>query len=434
MNCGYTLQLLQCRTIIHGEASFLENLSFKTNASSEEEVFILRLLNVTKRDNHLSHFWCKHDNLATSTNRYLGIARLVVWTKPTEQPQCRYNFESETPIVISRQESYAIFLSCSLEGGDPQPLLRWFKTSENGLMQIGGSSTNSLNTSVLVTASDHGREYICQAAIDATPDEPLTCKIIPYNPMPEIVVTSEKQIYQIRERISVFCNNTGVSTADTSYLWYINDILVSASSHDGITITNTMKSSTIFISNYPFSSDTIEVTCEGVIPNVATANATLNLHVGLTVTHSTEVMHISDQANSKLITIIAAAAGGSFVTTIVAITVFCVYLKCKKSVKEADKDQVETISMEVNATSQPGRSHETHNPDHNPTLNTYYEEVNKDRIPARAYQELSTDNKDAKRHVYQTHIVDMNAEGLTFNPEVESPAGPNDDYEVPVNI
>ena len=266
------------------------------------------------------------------------------------------------------------------------------------------------------------------------------------------------------------------------------------------------------------------------------------------MTHSTDVMKISyqtmtepimtqmpsEQANSMLITIIAAAAGGSFVTTLIAIVVCCVYLKCKNLGKEVNNDQVENISLEVNATLE-GTSHETHNPDNNPTLNTNYEELNKDRIPAHVYQELSTgnkdpkrkrvsepgtsretsnpdhnqtlninyeelntdripvhvyqelstdnkdakrkcvsepgtsnetsnpdhnqtlntnyvelnkdripahfyqelsaDNNDAKRQMYQTHIVDMNAAELTFNPEVESPAEPNDDavahYEVP---
>ena len=473
--------------IIFGDSSLYEDLQFEDhyNTSTEAEVFILRINNVTRSFNQYK-YGCIYKS--STKNAFLDdSATLFVWTKPTSQPQC--NYSGDIPTIISGDKNYPIDLTCSIEGGNPPPLLTWYQKNQNYLSRISVSgSYYRVNAAVSISTSDHGKEYICQATIDAIPNEPLTCQIIPYNSMPKIDITSEKQIYQSGESILVICNNTGVSTVDTSYLWYIDGIL-NAPSHDGITIKNTMKSSTIFISNYPFSSDTIEVTCVGIIPNVASANASLHLAVSQTNDQTTTepittIQFPSGQADSTLVTIIAAAAGGSFVTTLIAITAFCVYLKCKKSSKEVEKDRVETISMEVNATSEPGTSNgtlnpnhspilntnyeelnkdripahvyqelsadnkdakrkhvsepgtsnETSNPDHNQTLNTNYAELNKDQIPTHVYQELSADNKDAKRHMYQTHIVDTNAAGLTFNPEVESPAGPNDDYEVPVNI
>ena len=274
LTTGYVLWQYSAtsKKIVHGDLT--ENLEFEdhNNTSNEAEMFILRIINVTKSDNQFS-FGCVHAYTNSVTHSLLGnLAKLVVWTKPTGHPQCGYEGINISTIISS--SNHQITLTCFIDGGDPLPKLRWYKTNQNGLMLIGGPYSNSLSVNQHITASDHGREYICQAEIGATPGEPLTCKLIPYNPMPEISVTSNKQMYQIEERISILCNNTGISTVDTSYLWYINDILTSASSHDGITITNTMKSSTIFISKYPFSSDTIEVTCEGVIPNVASANAT----------------------------------------------------------------------------------------------------------------------------------------------------------------
>ena len=399
------------RTIIYGDPSFLENLGFQTNTSSVEEVFILQLFNATKRDNQ--SISCIHSSMDTTyTLDDNASARLVVWTKPTENPRCSYTYVGEIPIIISSGGNYPIILSCSIEGGDPQPQLTWYKNDRNSLLQIGGPSTNSLNINHLITATDLGREYVCQAAIDATPDEPLTCQIIPYNPMPEIAVTSEKQTYQIGERISIFCNNTGVSTANTTYSWYINDVLTTESSDGSTMIMNTMKSSTIYIANYTFSSNIVEVICEGIIPNVARANATVSLTVMRTSDQTTIKPTMMTQMPSEqglmMIIIIAAAAGGTFVIIIIVIIVCCVYSKCKHLGKEVDTENIKTDSVRVKNTSEPGTSSET--PKNPKTIETANEEANKKQMDnsSAVYDDVPTDN------IADPSKFKANVEGLAY--------------------
>ena len=145
-----------------------------TQNMNDQDVLELRIDNVTKHDGYFI-FSCTTKNIRKT-------AELTVWTS---KPQC--SFKGDIPDVISRQEMYQITLICSLEGGDPKPYLKWLIADQNRHMNQIGSFGN-ISVVQNVTAFDHGREYICEANIAATPDDPFMCSIVPYNPLPIVSV------------------------------------------------------------------------------------------------------------------------------------------------------------------------------------------------------------------------------------------------------
>ena len=152
------------------------------SANSKEEVFELHVSNVTTGRNLII------ECLAGSVH---DEAILRVWILPTSEPQC--NFKGELPPIIQDGQSYPINLTCSLKDGDPQPPLSWYKVHQNQFELIEGPHINSLTTTQFITASDHDREYTCQARIEAMPHDPLFCTVIPYQPKPEICVSFKTQ-------------------------------------------------------------------------------------------------------------------------------------------------------------------------------------------------------------------------------------------------
>ena len=251
-----------------------ENKTIVYNSSYVEERFTLRIINATKTDEHykfLCIYWREQHGQRWQSVFDSGI--VVVWTTPSSQPQCQY--DGDIPNIIQGQEHFNISLTCSLNDGDPLPLLAWYTINETDLTPVAGSATSSLRVFQTITAFDHGREFICQADIAAIPDESLICSVIPYIPKPQIDVVSDKLIYEMSEPITILCNNTGLSTADTIYLWYIEKVLIDVSQIYGLSVEETMSSSTLFILDYFFSTTTVEVTCEVVVPTVSTANKSL---------------------------------------------------------------------------------------------------------------------------------------------------------------
>ena len=313
----------------------------------DQDVLQLRIDNVTKYDGYFKYS-CTISDLRE-------IADLTVWTWPTSKPQC--SFKGDIPDVISSQEIYQITLICFLEGGNPRPYLNWLTEDQNRHKnQIG--SVGNISVVQNITASDHGQEYICKADILATPDDPLTCSIIPYNPMPIVSVSLSKSVFEPGSMISISCNNTGASTPDTHYLWYINNVFVNVS-QSNISITEAQTYSTLYIENSIFLPENTEFTCEGVIPLVARANASVIITFGdiEQPTTNSAMPNEASAAGSMFTVIIAAASGGGFLSIIV-IFLICYAMKRKRSEQTNDEQQEKAFSDRNTQSSKQNTSNE----------------------------------------------------------------------------
>ena len=332
--------------VFDNDYRILETLMFSNdtvvyNSNYEEEVFMLSIRNVRPtNDSSIGLIFCIYGDHTNEIGKLLlDTSQLVVWRKPSRDPQCK--FEGHIPEIITVKDGhYSIKLTCSLDDGNPKPELIWYVASKySGLDIIGSPGVDSISADRDITAADHGIEYICHAVIGAIADEPLTCSIIPYNPAPKISITMiTTEEYDEEDIVMVFCNNTGFSTPDTTYLWYINGMMLSTTltPDDGtFLIKQTLTNSTLFISNFLLSSNSAEITCEGVIPMTARANGSL------TITIDT----IDDRTDSESIKIIAAAvAGGSFVMIIVVLLICCVIKRIKSNKASNGEEQDETTT------------------------------------------------------------------------------------------
>ena len=326
-----------------------ENVEFSnyTNTvnspSNEEEVFMLSIRDVRpSNDSFGVKIFCVLDYHSTgiSNNDKLDTSTLVVWKKPLSAPQCK--FEGDIPEIITNKDTdYSIKLTCSLDGS-PKHELTWYVITEDGILDIiGNPGVDSISADRDITAAEHGIEYICHAVIAVIPDEPLTCSIIPYNPAPKISLTIKDNGEE--GTTVIFCNNTGVSTPDTEYLWYINGIMLSTTPDESISIKQTSTNSTLYISDSLFSSNSAEVACEGVIPMVTSANETLTIPINEPRSDSMSIIIIA-----------AAAAGGSFVIIIVVLCFCCFCIKRTRSDKANAKEQDGTaMTLEENEVGSP---------------------------------------------------------------------------------
>ena len=177
---SYVSYLATSMTVITEPFGFLnfKNHTIVYNASYEEEVFELRINNVTKLSEDLDFLCGFRTPLFFVTS--IGMGRLIVWSLPTSKPQC--SFQGDIPPVIHDGESYPITLTCSLEDGDPRPSLTWYRVDQNQLQMISSPSINTSTSTQSITASDYLHEFTCRAVIGAIPDDPLTCSVIPYQP------------------------------------------------------------------------------------------------------------------------------------------------------------------------------------------------------------------------------------------------------------
>ena len=330
------------------------SISFSQNMENQD-VSQLRIANATKYDGYCQ-FSCISGN--GNTQYTIGnYADLTVWTRPTSKPQCY--FQGDIPDVIPNHEVYQITLTCSLQGGDPPPYLNWLSDRNGHYSQIGGTGFHNISIVQDITASDHGREYICKADILATPDDPLTCSIIPYNPVPIVSVSFSEPILEPGSTISIFCNNTGASTPDTHYLWYINSTLVNASNHQNIEITEAKTYSSLNIGNSTFLPNNTKFTCEGVIPLIARANVSLTV-IFDNIKQPTINSNVTNEASalgSSVIVITATASGGSFVIIILVLLVCCV-MKCKRSGQANYKENGKVSSRRNSQSSKQKNSNE----------------------------------------------------------------------------
>ena len=329
------------------------SISYSQNMENQD-VSQLSIANTTKYDGYFQ-FSCRIGN--EHTQYIIGnYADLTVWTRPASKPQCC--FQGDIPDVIPNHEVYQITLTCSLQVGYPPPYLNWLSDRNGHYSQIGSTGFHNISIVQDITASDHGREYICKADILAIPDDPLTCSIIPYNPVPIVSVSFSEPILEPGSTISIFCNNTGASTPDTHYLWYINSTLVNASNHQNIEITEAKTHSSLNIGNSTFLPNNTKFTCEGVIPLIARANASLTVTSGKMKQPkiSSTVTNEAFAPWSLDIVIIAAASGGGFVIIILVLLICCV-MKCKRSGQVNDKENIK-VSSHRNSQSKQKNSNE----------------------------------------------------------------------------
>ena len=326
------------------------SISYSQNIENQD-VSQLRIANTTKYDGYFQ-FSCRIGN--EHTQYIIGnYADLTVWTRPTSKPQCC--FQGDIPDVIPNHEVYQITLTCSIQEGYPPPYLNWLSDRNGHYSQIGGTGFHNISIVQDITASDHGREYICKADILAIPDDPLTCSIIPYNPVPIVSVSFSEPILEPGSTISIFCNNTGASTPDTHYLWYINSTLVNASNHQNIEITEAKTHSSLNIGNSTFLPNNTKFTCEGVIPLIARANASLTV-IFDNIKQPTINSTVTNEASLDVV-IIAAASGGGFVIIILVFLIFCV-MKCKRSGQTNDKENIQGSSNRNSQSSKRKNSNE----------------------------------------------------------------------------
>ena len=294
--------------------TIFENVNISVHhSSSNEEVFTLKIRNVTND----GKIFCIYYAGPAAGYSVLDKSPLVVWRKPLNNPECK--FAGDIPeIIIDTDRYYNIKLTCSLDDGSPNPELFWYiTTDEGGLDKIKGPSNNSITVDRDISVSDLGRAFLCHAVIAATPNNPLTCSIIPYNPTPKISIKHVKtEEYGEEDTIVIFCNNTGASSSNTTYFWYMDGRMLSTTPDESISITQSSTNSTLVISNSLLSSNPAEITCEGVIPMTARANKSLTITIDAITQPRSELLSI--------VIIAAAAAGGSFLIIIIVLLI-CYY-------------------------------------------------------------------------------------------------------------
>ena len=145
--------------------------------------------------------------------------------------------------------------------------------------------------------------------------------------------------------VLIFCNNTGVSTPDTHYLWYINNALLNASQYENLEIKVETTFATLSIENASFLPNNTKLTCEVVIPLVARANASLTVHFGNIKQPKTNSTITNEVPARRLMftIIIAAASVGGFVIIFLVLLVYC-NMKCKRSEQANDKENAKVPS------------------------------------------------------------------------------------------
>ena len=319
------------------------------------EILQLRISNVTKHDGSFL-FYCIY--IYTTNPQQTGgigmVGNLNVLTTTTSKPQCW--FQGYTTDAISDNETLAINLTCTLQGGDPPPYLTWHEDYPNG-SQIAGPGTHVISTTQYIASSDFGRKYYCVAEMKATPDDLLICSIIPYNSLPIISVTSSKPMYFPGSTVSIFCNNTGAHTPDTIYLWYISNTFVNVSKLESVEILENNTFSAIYIRNSTFLPNGTKITCEVQIPMMVRVNASLivtfediklvtDYPFPQTVTDST-IKNEPSQESMLFIKIIVVASGGSIGIIIIVLLVYFICIKCKRASKkdnECGKTEIEKDS------------------------------------------------------------------------------------------
>ena len=328
------------------------SVKYAGNVDSQE-ILQLRISNVTKNDGSFLFYCiyiCVHTHDITPHEPTTGsigvVSNLTVWTK-TSTPKC--SSQGHIPDVISNHEKHEINLTCSLQGGDPPPYLTWHAADSNGSI-IAGPEVREISIIQNITSSDLGRMYFCRAEIKAIPNNPLICSIIPNNSLPIVSVTSSKPIYSQGSMVSIFCNNSGAYTPDTTYLWYINKTFVNVSHLESVEISKTNAFSALHIRNATFLTNNTKITCEVEIAMIVRANASLIVTFDVfedirhvtdyplpqTVTEST-IKNEPTQETMLLIKIIVVAAGGGFGIIILVLLVYFICIKCKRASKKYNK-------------------------------------------------------------------------------------------------
>ena len=335
---------------------------------NSQEVLKLRIVNVTKLDGILT-FNCAY----TRTNepsifldRPFHLGAWITLTVLT-QPECSFVplLPQHIPSLISTNSLYRIALICQTEQTEALSV-SWYTTENERKMEISASQihTNTLQTDI--DAGDHGREYTCEALTDQSPGLVLTCSVIPYDPRPELTVTSDTSMIKDGEGLIVYCTNTGAFPPDTRYLWYINNVLLNDLEDEMIKLAQAQYNSTLSLGYSFLPSENVKITCEGTIPGIVSANASVIVNVerkmyseSPATTLVTELVTPTEPDSQMLVVIIAtASAGGLFLIIILLILIRCCCLRRRLVDSKTGQQSLEPPTVTVDSlTVEKNRSH-----------------------------------------------------------------------------
>ncbi len=268
-----------------------------------------------------------------------------VWTRP----KCVIKPPFPTDVLRGDME-HDTWVTCYVPLHSTNTLLTLFEVTNMGNIMVNSrSNRNQADWYATFTAADYGREFLCEAEFNT--NDIRTCSIIPYKPLPVLTLDPDEHLPNTNGT-TITCNNTGTSTDDTYYKWYIEDILVDNSVE--LSVHSTSTGSTLFFDNYIWPSNSVKVTCMGVIPEVVSVNESLVIIIDAMVPTSSEsVTTMSNNQSSvtnapassplNLITIVAIAAGGFLAIMLIIILVCIIKRSCPSS--KTDKDQIEMTDV-----------------------------------------------------------------------------------------
>ena len=294
------------------------------NFSEEGNVDIIQLLihNVTKGDSNFQ-FKCAYKTSQTVRTLWFAV-ELVVWTKP----MCFLSSSSNVPSLITMNNTVEIQLLCITT---ESLTLSWYTLDYETRSKIGSSAVSTNTHFQHITSNDYGREFICEATILDDPLFKLTCSVVPYNPRPVVSITSDVMIIRSGEKLTMHCINSGASSADTNYLWHIGNILLNNIQDEMIQIIQAERNSTLILGTRHLPSGNITITCEAVIHDIGSANATVTVIVisiepkapsaSPTITNTEKTP--TESQMSMLIIICSAATGGLLVIIVLILIVCC---------------------------------------------------------------------------------------------------------------
>ena len=279
--------------------------------SGNLEEYKLRIKNVTKND-EMFEFTCLVFPLLPQLNS--EWVSLTILIPPSEPLQCSYTYPGYTTPADIPQEGIEIQLTCSLSSGDPKPVLRWQTFTDEHILSSNVTDKNNL---VYTLLPEDGQIFVCQAFSPAL-NKPLTCSIIPNSISPVASLsTAEVHISSFDYNITLVCQNKGRSTPDTYFRWFwgqsqleMTEILT------GFKITTNDDISTLKIDGKITDTNITEITCQILVPQVSSSNASAKIiYLGENVKSSSKM----EKTSAINAIIVSSAIVGSIILFVVGV-------------------------------------------------------------------------------------------------------------------
>ena len=270
---------------------------------------------------------------------------------------CSYTYPSVNKIVP--KEGVRVNLTCHLEDYNPNPAISWWNSARQ---QISSNKTMINSFSYQLLSSDNGKEFICKASLPKL-SKPLQCSVIPYHIFPIAVVQPVMQkISSKMADAKIVCENMGDATLDTYFEW-------SLGTKESVTIATSDKISNLTICNLSELLNNTIITCQVVVPLVATSNASATVIIyddelipssdvtptpGITTDNSSHTMPPNDTYHTSVGTVVTISLIVSSLFIICVLAFLCGLFIGKRRVSSwnilhrHDSDPVYTSVQNVN--------------------------------------------------------------------------------------